>query len=221
MANIVVLFDLDGTLTDPKEGIVRCMDYALAQLGYENPGEESLVNSIGPPLFSTFKELLRTNDSKLIQTAVATYRERYSSVGLFENRVYEGIPEALERLSSSGATLVVATSKPEAFARRIIHHFRLDSWFKEVYGSDLDGALSDKRDLLGHVLEREGVSPPNAVMVGDREHDIVGAKGNGMKSIGALWGYGGRAELEGAGADWLCETPSGVPPLVTAHFQRG
>ena len=197
------------------------MDYALVRLGYENPGEAALVNSIGPPLFNTFKELLHTNDQSLIQTAVATYRERYSSIGLFENRVYEGIPEALERLSSSGATLVVATSKPEVFARQIVRYFGLDSWFKEVYGSELNGSLSDKKDLLGHVLERKRISPTCSIMVGDREHDVVGAKGNGMRAIGVLWGYGGRVELEGAGADWLCEAPSALPGLVASKLPLG
>ena len=215
------VFDLDGTLTDPRDGIVRCIDHALTRLGYRNPGEDSLAKYIGPPLFSTFRELLHTDDPSLIETAIAAYRERFSNVGMFENRIYEGVPDALERLRSYGATLVVATSKPEVFARRILQHFELNGWFKEVYGSKLDGTLSDKKDLVGHILERERISPTCSVMVGDREHDVVGAKGNGVRAIGVLWGYGGRVELEGAGADWLCEAPSALPGLVASKLPLG
>lgn len=218
MDALVVLFDLDGTLTDPRDGIVRCIEHALARLGYKSPGEDSLARYIGPPLSGTFGELLRTDDESLIETAIATYRERFSSIGMFENRMYEGVPESLERLRSCGATLVVATSKPEVYAREILYYFGLRQWFKEVYGSELDGTLSDKKELVRHVLERERIPATHAVMVGDRRHDIVGARGNGVKAIGVLWGYGNRAELEGAGADWLCEAPAELPALVASNF---
>jgi phosphoglycolate phosphatase len=202
-----ILFDLDGTLTDPREGILQCLKYTLMSLGRACPLDAELERTIGPPLQETFGLLLGTGDRAQIEAAIALYRQRYNSKGIFENQVYPGIPSALARLQSLGAALYVATSKPCVFAERIVEHFGLKDFFRAVYGSELDGTRSDKRELIGHILEVEPISAASSFMVGDRALDVVGAMAHRILPVGALWGYGSRDELVAAGATVLCERP--------------
>jgi phosphoglycolate phosphatase len=164
-----IYFDLDGTLTDPKPGITRSIQYALAKLGRDVPTEDELTWCIGPPLHASLKKLLGTDD--LADKALLLYRERFVEIGLFENVVYPGVEETLSAVASSGRRLFVATSKPGIYAERIIDHFKLTAYFERVFGSELDGTRSDKTDLLGYALRTTGVDPSQAVMIGDRSHE--------------------------------------------------
>jgi phosphoglycolate phosphatase len=205
---MIALFDLDGTLTDPKTGITRSVQYALERLGRPVPDADELTWMIGPPIFAGFTELLGGTDE--VPDAVRLYRERYSDVGLFENEVYAGIPALLRDLQEKGVRLYVATSKLQVFARRILDHFELSRFFSEIYGSELDNRNADKRDLIRHILERERFDPAGAVMIGDRKHDAIGAKANGLASIGVTWGYGSRQELLDAGIACLVDAPQAL-----------
>ncbi|MGA2958829.1 MAG: HAD hydrolase-like protein [Thermodesulfobacteriota bacterium] len=208
MRSPVLLFDLDGTITDPQIGIVRCMRYALERLARACPPDKVLASFIGPPLRGTFSSLLETSDKELIEKAMALYRQRFADQGIYENQVYDGIPEMLETAHQAGSVSFIATSKPAVYAERIIKHFGLDGHFAKIYGSELDGRLENKADLLAFLLVRERIPAGAAIMVGDRAADILAAKANGIRSIGVLWGYGSEAELTGAGADKLCLTPA-------------
>lgn len=203
-----ICFDLDGTLTDPKPGITRSIQHALRSLGRVVPTEDELTWCIGPPLIQSLERLV--GDRTVAERALVLYRERFGVVGLFENRVYDGIPEALQHLSGAGHRLLVATSKPRVYAERIVEHFGLGRHFAVVHGSELDGTRVEKTDLLAWIVEREGLDPATTVMIGDRSHDIVGARRNGLKTLGVLYGYGSRSELEAAGADGLCASPQGL-----------
>jgi len=202
-----VLFDLDGTLTDSRLGIVRCFRYALASLERSCPSDEVLASFIGPPLRSAFAALLKSSDPGPIEAAMSLYRRRQSEVGLFENQVYEGVPEMLEGAKNAAAALFVVTSKLTVFAERVISHFGLKHHFAGIYGSELGGRFEDKGDLVAHLLITEGVRPELAVMVGDRAVDIRSARTNGIRSVGVLWGYGSRRELVDADVDELCTMP--------------
>ena len=203
-----IFFDLDGTLTDPKPGITRSIQYALHRLEQSTiPTEDQLTWCIGPPLRTSFVKLLGEASADL---AVALYRERFSEVGLYENSVYAGIRDVLSALRSSGHRLFVATSKAHVFADRIIDHFDLRDHFEQVFGAELDGTRADKSDLLAHALRTTAVDPSRTLMIGDRSHDMVGAKNNGMKGIGVLYGYGTRDELIAAGARQLCAAPQAI-----------
>jgi phosphoglycolate phosphatase len=197
-----VFFDLDGTLTDPKSGITRCIQYALERLGFPVPSQDDLVWCIGPPLHASMKKFVGTDE--LAHRAVELYRERFRDVGLYENEAYAGIEETLAKVAADGRRLFVATSKPKIYADRIVEHFGLGGLFEHVFGSELDGTRTDKADLLAYALSESEVDPERAIMIGDRSHDIVGARKNGMKAIGVLYGYGSLAELTDAGADHLC-----------------
>ncbi len=203
-----IYFDLDGTLTDPKPGITRSIQYALQRLDHPTiPTEDELTWCIGPPLRTSFVRLLGDHTA---DRAVALYRERFSDIGLYENRVYDGISEVLTTLRASGHRLFVATSKAHVFADRIIDHFGLRDHFEHVFGAELDGTRADKSHLLEYALKQAGVDPANTLMIGDRSHDMVGAKNNGMKGIGVLYGYGSRDELLQAGAQHVCATPGAI-----------
>lgn len=207
-----VFLDLDGTLTDPKLGITRSIQHALRKLGRAPPRADDLTWCIGPPLLESFTTLL--GDKEEAAAALKLYRDRFSTVGLFENVLYDGIAEMLKVLRADGNRLCVATSKPVIFANRIVAHFGIGAWFDSVFGPDLDGRLSDKTALLGHVLRELGVDPSRCVMVGDRKHDVVGARNNAIPTIGVLYGYGSHEELIGAGAAGLCRQPAEIPAEV-------
>jgi phosphoglycolate phosphatase len=204
-----IFFDLDGTLTNPKPGITRSIQYALQKLDHPTmPTEDELIWCIGPPLRASFVTLLGAETSA--DLAVTYYRERFSDVGLYENGVYDGIGDVLTSLCASGHRLFVATSKPHVFAERIIDHFGLRNHFERVFGSELDGTRVDKSHLLEYALKETAVDPAKTLMIGDRSHDMIGAKNNGMKGIGVLYGYGSREELLQAGAHQVCPTPGAI-----------
>ena len=197
-----IFFDLDGTLTDPKPGITRSIQYALERLGLAVPDQDELTWCIGPPLHASLQKL--TGSPELADRALLLYRERFSDVGLFENEAYAGIIETLATLAATTPRMFVATSKPAVYATRIVDHFDLRPYFERVFGSELDGTRVDKRDLLRYALEETRVDAGSAIMIGDRSHDVVGARTNGMTAIGVLYGYGSEAELKDAGAHHIC-----------------
>lgn len=200
-----IYFDLDGTLTDPKSGITRSIQYALGKLDRAAPTEDELTWCIGPPLHASLKKLLGSDD--LADRALSLYRERFGDIGIFENEIYPGIEDTLSALAKSGRRLFIATSKPSIYAERIIDHFRLTDYFERVFGSELDGRRSDKTELLSYALQTTRADPSQAVMIGDRSHDMIGARNNGMTAVGVLYGYGSKEELVDAGAHHICATP--------------
>ncbi len=203
-----IFFDLDGTLTDPKLGITRSIQYALQKLDLPVPSQDELTWCIGPPLRDSLVRLL--GGESRADLAVTLYRERFGEVGLYENAVYPDIEHILGALKASHGRLFVATSKARVFAERIIEHFGLGSYFEHVFGAELDGTRVHKTDLLAYALDKTGMNASGALMIGDRSHDMIGAKNNGMGAIGVLYGYGSKEELIGAGASHVCATPQAV-----------
>ena len=199
-----ILFDLDGTLTDPMMGITKSVQYALKKHGIIEEDLWNLTKFIGPPLMDSFKRYYGFSEEEARQ-AVVDYREYFAPTGKFENVVYNGIPEMLQALKEQGFVLAVATSKPEVFAKDILVHFDLEQYFDFVGGALLTGR-TDKAEVIAYVLEYLGVEKQNVIMVGDREHDIIGAAKNQLDSVGVLYGYGDRAEHETCGAGWIVET---------------
>lgn len=191
-----ILFDLDGTLTDPKEGITKSIQFGLSKMNIHEPDLNNLLHFIGPPLLEQFMETYSFTKEQATQ-AIEFYRERFSVTGLYENIPYEGIKELLELLKDSGIKLAVATSKPTVFAEKILIHFELASYFDVIVGSELDGTRSLKADVITEALKQLKVEDKKScIMVGDRKHDIIGAKANQLDSIGVLYGYGSTQELE-------------------------
>lgn len=198
-----LFFDLDGTLTDPMQGITRSVQYALRHFGIEVTDLESLCPFIGPPLKESFRTLYGMSDAQA-ETAVAKYREYFAPTGIFENEPYAGIPELLAELQQVGAVSVMATSKPEPYARRIAERFGFADRFACICGATMDGSRSTKGEVLRHALGCMRLDDPSsAVMIGDRRYDIEGAAETGLDAIGVLWGYGSREELLAAGASRL------------------
>lgn len=209
-----LLFDLDGTVTDPGIGITNSVMYALKKFGIEEHDREKLYKFIGPPLASSFEEYY--GFSKLAAVlAVDYYREYYSKQGIFENQLYPGVEQMLSRLQEQGKRLILATSKPEVFAKRILEHFQLDSYFAFVSGSMLDGKRVEKAEVIAYALERCGCGK-DAVMIGDRRHDVIGARKNHLDCVGVLFGYGSRQELEEAGAKWLADDVPALERILLA-----
>ncbi|MCP5069416.1 MAG: HAD hydrolase-like protein [bacterium] len=209
----VVFFDLDGTLTDSTEGITKSVQYALAKFGIESDLEK-LRGFVGPPLHHSFASQYGFDEDKAMQ-AVTYYREYFTDRGLYENRVIEGVPALLGALSGGGATLLIVTSKPRVFAERIVAHFDLGTHFQHVVGSELDLSNTDKPTLVRLALERLPAGQPGpVVMVGDREHDIIGATANGVDSVGVVFGAGSRDELEKANATHVVDTVAELHTLL-------
>jgi len=204
---LVLLFDLDGTLTNPRPGIVRCMKYAFDRLGAPYPSDDVLASFIGPPLRGTFAALLATSDREMVERALSFYREQYGDTGLFENHLYDGVGQMLEHVRVTASASFVATLKPKPYADRIVRRLGLERYFVGIYGPEMDGRFDDKVDLVAHLLAREKIPADRAVMIGDRVGDIVAARANGVRSIGVLWGYGSESELTDARADQLCASP--------------
>jgi phosphoglycolate phosphatase len=219
-ARTALLFDLDGTLTDPFVGISRSVQYAMEKLGQPVPSADDLRWCIGPPLKLGFARLLDTDDDEVTDEAVRLYRERYATIGKFENSLIDGVPEILSSLSAEGHFLSIATSKLKTYAGDIIDHFGLAQYFDALHGSELDGRNALKGDLVRHILATERIEPGNAIMIGDREHDIHGANANGVAAIGVLWGYGDRTELERAGAHLIATRPKELPELIDRVIGR-
>ena len=202
----VILFDLDGTLTDPKPGITKSVQYALSKMDIIEEDIEKLTPFIGPPLKASFKEFYNMSDEQATQ-AIVYYRERCSTVGLYENMVYVGMQELLEELQNRGKKLYVATSKPSVFAIKILEHFRLIHFFQAVIGSELDGTRVEKTEVIKFVLSTiEDRS--RVVMIGDRKYDIIGARENQIDAIGVAYGYGSYEELETAKPNYIVNTVS-------------
>ena len=199
-----VFFDLDGTLTDPAEGIVNCAEYALKKFGL-TADREYLKRFIGPPLHKTFMHEFGFPEEKAT-LAIDYYRERFKDIGIFENELYSGIPELLRDLQASGRSVVLATSKPEVYAERILDHFGIADCFTLAVGSLLNNTRDAKSEVIAFALEKLGASPTEVIMVGDRRYDVEGAAANGIKTVGVLYGYGSREELMSAGAVAVCET---------------
>lgn len=213
---ITAFLDLDGTLIDPKVGITSSIQHALRQLGVDVPEADDLEWCIGPPLWQSFAALL--GEGADLDEAVALYRERYADVGLFEADVYDGVGEMLMDLQDLGVAIFLATSKPHGFAQEIVEHFGIHAYLDGLFGAELDGTRSDKTSLLQFALEETGADPARCFMLGDRRHDIFGAKNNDILSIGALWGYGGAEELREAEADLLVGVPEELAEALADAF---
>ncbi len=214
MSERTALVDLDGTLTDPADGIIGGFQFALARLGAPTPERDKLTWVIGPPLRKAFPLLLPEPTEARVEAAVLAYREYYSRTGLFEASVYRGIPEALDRLRRAGWRLLLCTAKPHVFAVPVLQHFGLMGQFEGVYGAELDGRHDDKGELIAHILAQRRLRADCMVMIGDRGSDMTAAGRNAMRGIGVTWGYGSAEELESAGATLLCHKPAGLEDAV-------
>ncbi len=210
-----ILFDLDGTLTDPMIGITKSVQYALRSFGIIEDSLEKLTPFIGPPLKGSFQKFYGFSDEKA-EEALCKYREYFSVTGMFENKVYDGIPALLAKLKESGKKVFLATSKPEIYAKQILEHFSLSTYFDFVGGSLLSGERVEKPDVIQYVLEQNQLKKEESIMVGDRSFDIIGGHSKGLFSIGVLYGYGSRAELEDAGADQIAQTVDDLEKLIFA-----
>lgn len=201
-----LLFDLDGTLTDPKVGITTCVQYALASFGIEEPDLDKLEPFIGPPLKNSFMQFYNMSDEQA-NAAVEKYRERFRDIGIFENKLYDGVPEMLEELNSKGMFMAVASSKPQVFVERILEHFHIAKYFKVVVGSELDGTRVDKNEVVEETLRQlfgdKPVEKDKVYMIGDRSFDVEGARALGVESVGVTYGYGSMEELKEAKADYI------------------
>ena len=216
-----LLFDLDGTLTNPKEGITKSVQYALRHFGIEVADPDTLTPYIGPPLIPSFMEFHGLTQEQALE-ALQIYRERFESVGLFENEVLDGVPEMLCSLKQKGRYVAVASSKPEAYVRRILEHFDLLQFFDEVVGASMDEKLSAKKDIIGEALRRMGKSPgdQDVLMVGDRMHDVEGAKLCGLDSLGVYTGCAPEGELEEAGATYVFHTIKEMADFLAGYQGR-
>lgn len=208
-----VLFDLDGTLTDPGLGITNSIFYALERMGYPLPPRQALYKFIGPPLLKSFQQEYGMTEDQAME-AIRLFREYFSQTGILENQVYPGIPAVLAALRRDGAELVLATSKPQDYAERILAHFDLQQYFSHIAGATMDERRVEKHEVIAYAMEIFSVDVSCAVMVGDREHDVMGARRNGLDCIGVLYGYGDAQELKNAGAMALAETPEALLSLL-------
>ena len=216
-----ILFDLDGTLTDPKDGITRCIQFALEQLGVASPGVDQLEWCIGPPLRGSFSRLLNSKDGPLLDQALFNYRKRFSETGMFENVIYPGVIPSLRRIKAAGIRVFLATSKPQVFAKQILDHFDLSPFFDAVYGSELNGHLSDKGELVAHILDAESLDPKMTLIVGDRSHDIIGGKKNYIMTAAVSYGYGSREELTSFKPDFIFDTISDLAAFIESETTPG
>ena len=194
-----ILIDLDGTLTDPKVGITTSARYGLEKVGFPIADSENIDWNIGPPLKASLAKILNVDaNDDLAEQALLGYRERFSVTGLFENHLFDDVAQTLDALKSKGYRLFLATAKPEIYARQILQHFNLLHYFEYPYGSELTGERTHKGELIRYILEKENLNPTECLMVGDREHDIFGARQNGIETIAVEYGYGSQAELDQA-----------------------
>ncbi len=208
-----ILFDLDGTLTDSGEGIMNSARYALTKMGAPIPPESVLRTFVGPPLTESFRDHCGMNEAQCEET-IRAYREYYKERGMFENRVYDGIPEMLAGLVTRGGKLVLATSKPEHFARQIMAHFHLDPYFAYIGGALTDGKRKEKAEVIAYVLETTGADPARCLMIGDRRYDAEGAAAFGIPTLGVLWGYGSEEELKNAGVRYIARKPQEILEII-------
>ena len=199
----IILFDLDGTITDPKTGITKSVQYALESFGINVENPDDLIKFIGPPIRQSFKIFYSFDDAGA-EKAVEKFRERFLVKGIYENIMYNGIYIMLEKLKNAGKTLIIATSKPTVPAKTVLSYFNLDKYFIYVSGSEMNGDRSEKSEVIQYALEQNNINDlSRCIMIGDRKHDIIGAKAVGIKNIGVLYGYGDYDELSEAGADYI------------------
>lgn len=211
----VILFDLDGTITDPGIGITNSVAYALKKYDITVEDRAELYKFIGPPLHKSFEEFYGVDGLR----AVDYYREYYRDKGIYENTVYTGVEDMLKKLNDAGKKVILATSKPEVFAKEVLRYFNLKDYFYYAAGANLDGTLTDKAEVIAYALAEGGVTDKSAViMIGDREHDIIGANKNGIDSMGVLYGYGSREELENAGADYIAATVEDICGILIENL---
>jgi len=211
-----ILMDLDGTITNPAEGITKCFEYALNHFGIEVESRADLEQFIGPPLRKSFMDGFGFDEEKAEQ-AVAKYRERFIPIGMYENVVYEGMEQALQALKEAGKVLIVATSKPEHMAKKILAHFHLDMYFEDICGSCDDAKRNEKDEVIRYALEKYGITDlSDVLMVGDRKFDVTGAEKCGLKCMGVLYGFGDREELEKAGAAYIAETVEDMARIIVS-----
>lgn len=211
-----IFMDLDGTITDSREGITNCFEYALNHFGIEVENKAELEQFIGPPLEQSFREGFGF-DAEKAALAVAKYRERFIPIGLYENLVYPGMEEALQKIKEAGKVLIVATSKPEYMAKRILAHFKLDGYFDDICGSYDDRHRSKKDEVIRYALDKQGIiDTEDVLMVGDRKFDVIGAAKCGLKCMGVLYGFGNREELEAAGAAYIAETVEEMARIIVS-----
>jgi phosphoglycolate phosphatase len=209
-----ILFDLDGTLTDPKVGITKSIQYALSKYDIKVDNLEELEMFIGPPLKETFKEYYSFNDDKVVQ-AIEYYREYFSQRGIFENEVYPGIRELLDELKNKGKVLVVATSKTTFFAEKILEHFKLEEYFDFVVGSNFDGTRTDKAEIIQHIFSKLKIqNVDEVIMIGDRKHDVIGGKKSGIDTIAVTYGYGSYQELKEVKPTWFVDNLKDLLPII-------
>jgi len=221
MSEKYVFFDLDGTLTDPGEGLSNSVAYAIDKMGDKVPTKDVLYTFIGPPLIEQFQSTMGYSYEQSKQ-AVKYFREYFTEKGMMENKVYEGIEEALKALRDDGYKLVVATSKPEPFAIKILNHFGLSKYFDLIAGSTLDETRTKKHDVIAYAFDILGISKEesqNVIMVGDRKHDVFGSHEAGIRCIGVLYGYGDMEEHLMAGADFICPEISNLREIVNKSLQ--
>jgi len=211
-----ILFDLDGTLTDPKLGITNCIRFALKKLNEDVP--EDLDWCIGPPLQDSFSELLK--DKRQVDSAVDFYRERFKEVGMFENLLYDDIEECLKKVKNSGHHLFLATSKPIVYASEILKYFKLSTYFNSEYGSELDGTRKDKTDLIKYILDEESLNSMETIMVGDRKHDLIGAENNNVHKVGVSYGYGSIVELNACSPKFIANNPLDLSEYLLGFEKR-
>ena len=211
--NHTIFFDLDGTLTDSAPGIIHSVQYALKKYGIEAE-ENDLRSFIGPPLVHSFQKRFGFDHDKALE-AVAYYREYFTAGGMFENSVYPGVEEMLQKLKEDGLVLAVATSKPELFSKQILEHFALTRYFDFIGGAAMDESRATKVEVLSYALQELQVDPAKAVMIGDRENDIEAASLLGTESIGVLYGYGSQEELANAGAKVFADTPMDICRIIS------
>ena len=209
-----LLFDLDGTIVDSSRGITNCVIYALEKFGITVTDRRELYRFIGPPLIDSFRDFYGFSNESA-EAAVAFYRERYREAGMYENDVYEGIPELLEALSARGKRIFLATSKPEEFAKKILEYLKIDKYFDLIAGATFDRSRDTKESVIRYALAEGGLAPGGSVvMIGDRLHDVEGAQAVGLDSIGVLWGFGCREELESANATMIAEKVGDILSLI-------
>ena len=209
-----VLFDLDGTLTDPTEGIVRSMQYALDRLDRPQPKEAELRGFISASIQPTFVKLLNTHEQAVLDEGIRFFRERYSEVGLFENEVYQGVPELLEALRQNECKLFVVTAKPKIYSERVIKHFSLDRWLSEVFGPSLEERQYTKSKLIETALVTHKLAAGGTVMVGDRREDILAGRANGTGTIGVTYGSGSQDEIASSTPDYICHSPYEIQRIL-------
>jgi len=208
------LFDLDGTLTDPKVGIVKSVIYSLESFGISVDDPESLTAFIGPPIRQSFRSFCNFDDEN-VEKAVKKFRERYLDVGIYENVMYDGVDRMLQALTEIGKTLIIATSKPIHQAKTVLEYFNLFDYFTFISGSEVTGERSDKSEVILYALEQNNIDDlSRCVMIGDRKYDIIGAKTVGLKSIGVLYGHGDYAELSDACADYIVKNVDELSSLL-------